>query len=227
MKRARKEAKDAAAEEQARKKAKMQQTAEDDVRRLIAEQAVGLRSYEKQGLLERIAKPSYEIKGKHAYQLELWLDTALGRQVTLAELPELGRFLRGRDTPYQTTRLEYSVASYWSDTQQSEVIPKVALEFLELVNPSIEVSLSKHDSVEVSFRDLGCTAKTIDDEKDDYAPSEWESKGDCYDWNQAVFDDEHRNGRAAWQFYLECLAKDTWDRAAEKQCLALWTGKTD
>ena len=193
----------------------------------ICNQDIPLKKYQRQDLLKRFAEqPGHQVHGKRGALLELWLDVSLGRPI--ASPPTLGLALAARSDPYQTTQLLFRVEDRWSEKADKETMPKVAIEFLELVNPTITVSLSKHDYTDISFRGLDYDEKEIVDKyaDRDYPPADWEEEGMASQWCQAVFGKP--GGKAAWGYYLACLADGTWDgdeqAAHKKHVRDLWKG---
>ena len=83
------------------------------------------------------------------------------------------------------------------DLKDKESMPRHALAFLDIVEPSIDVKLQEHQYEEVSWSDLAYRTKPcdfMDDEED------WEEVGDGR-WHSAVFHTEACYAKAYRYFY--------------------------
>lgn len=103
------------------------------------------------------------------------------------------------DGPYLTT-IKYECGNAYTTLKEDETMPSLALDFLNLVEPVIEVTLAKHTYVHVHFDtllyDVGHPGP--DDDVEYYVPEEWEAKGDGR-WHASIFGDEERT--RAWNYY--------------------------
>jgi hypothetical protein len=120
-----------------------------------------------------------------------------------------------------TTHFEWRIytAGGHEGNKHEEDIPDMAIEFLELVDPDISITASKHDYWETSWGDFHTKAYAGVDEtqaEEEIAPVDWREEGQGV-WHDAV----EEEGWEAYEFFV--ANHDTLDEATlHKQTLTLW-----
>jgi hypothetical protein len=126
----------------------------------------------------------------------------------------------------QMVRIKYNVENPFSVTEATikETLPRLAIGFLDLVNPSISITRSKHDYWEPRWKGIDYT------EREDISCSgtakDWKKLSYPFagEWRDAVF--EKDNGEEAYNYYLAHVNDDD-VVAMKKETLRLWKLKRD
>ena len=114
-----------------------------------------------------------------------------------------------------TVTITYEVDNYYGPTaEEEETMPSVALRFLDIVNPSISITRSKHDYWESSWSDLNYSQDPADMDID---PEDWEEEGLGY-WHDAV---DGQNRWAAYNYFIQHEEDEDFE-AVKKKTLELW-----
>lgn len=96
-----------------------------------------------------------------------------------------------------TIVIEYRIDNPWGGPEavEREALPVLAIEFLNLVNPRISITRSKHDYWQPYWHELVCKEMPSEVEM---APEEWKEEGSGY-WYEKVFYSDLEDG---WEYFL-------------------------
>ncbi len=163
------------------------------------------------GLRAHIPGPSDRVipttRGKLAI---VWVDWS--REAGKMICGGLADFLQQYDPrAKETVQITYRVDNPWglSEATQCEILPRAAIDFLDIVDPTIFVTRSKHDEWECDWSKLDYTEELAYRE---VAPEDWKEKGGGGYWSDAVF---YLHTDTAYRYYL--VHRDDEDQEAMKE----------
>lgn len=125
----------------------------------------------------------------------------------------------GMDDEPDMVTIAYECGNAWTTLHEKETMPALALDFLELVTPVIEVTLAKHTYANVHFVTLLYDTVKRPADVEPYAPAEWETKGNGR-WNDSIFGYDSR--KRAWNYYREHVG----EHGCDEKTLALYDKKS-